>query len=293
MSERMTATWDLYAKDLLRERPQDFVELILPGARYIARRESQFQMREIRLDRLIEVEYCGQRILINLEIQVAKDPRMGMRLLRYSLAALEEYDLPVLSCVIYLQHVAELSEPPLCWEIFEGRCVLWFDFVCIRLAEMTTAELRQMNLLGLLPLFILSKDGKNFKVLDEIVTRLREENEKELLALTRLFAELVFVSDIEQTQLVRRFAMLQNIEDTPTYKRLVQQGQIEGRIEGARQILVHLVQARFPSLRSLAEKQFATITNLEVLHQAASQIGSARTARDTRQYLQSLQSPSA
>lgn len=57
MPERMTATWDLYAKDLLRERPQDFVELILPGARYIARHESQFQMREIRLDRLIEVEY--------------------------------------------------------------------------------------------------------------------------------------------------------------------------------------------------------------------------------------------
>ncbi len=196
----MTATWDLYAKDLLRERPQDFVELILPGARYIARRESQFQMREIRLDRLIEVEYCGQRILINLEIQVAKDPRMGMRLLRYSLAA---------------------------------------------------------------------------------------------LALTRLFAELVFVSDIERTQVVRRFAMLQNIEDTPTYKRLVQQGRIEGQVEGARQILVHLVQARFPSLRTLAEKQFATITDLQVLHQAASQIGSARTARDTRQYLQSLQSPSA
>jgi hypothetical protein len=160
----MTATWDLYAKDLLRERPQDFVELILPGARYIARRESQFQMREIRLDRLIEVEYCGQRMLINLELQAAKDPRMGIRLLRYSLAALEEYKLPVLSCVIYLQHVAEVSEPPLCWEIFEGRCVLWFDFVCIQLAEMTIEELRRMNLLGLLQLFILSKDGKNFKV---------------------------------------------------------------------------------------------------------------------------------
>lgn len=82
--------------------------------------------------------------------------------------------------------------------------------------------------------------------------------------------------------------MLQNIEDTPTYKRIVQQGQVEGRIDGARQILVHLVQARFPSLRSLAEKQFATITDLEVLHQAASQIGGARTARDIRQYLQSL-----
>ncbi len=280
----MTATWDLYAKDLLRERPQDFVELILPGARYIARRESQFQMREIRLDRLIEVEYCGQRILINLEIQVAKDPRMGMRLLRYSLAALEEYDLPVLSCVIYLQHVAELSEPPLCWEIFGGRCVLWFDFVCIRLAEMTTAELRQMNLLGLLPLFILSKDGKNFKVLDEIVTRLREENEKELLALTRLFAELVFVSDIERTQVVRRFAMLQNIEDTPTYKRLVQQG----RIEGAREVLILLVQRRFPSLVTLARAKTANMTDLEKLQEISLEISTARLARDARKYLAKL-----
>jgi len=284
----MTATWDLYAKDLLRERPQDFVELILPGARYIARRESQFQMREIRLDRLIEVEYCERRMLLNLELQASRDPRMGIRLLRYSLAALEEYDLPVLSCVIYLQHVAELSEPPLCWEIFEGRRVLWFDFVCIQLAEMTIEELRQTNLLGLLPLFILSKDGKNFTVLDEIVTRLHEGNERELLALTRLFAELVFISDTDRTQVVRRFAMLQNIEDTPTYKRLVQQGRIEGRVEGARQIVVHLVQARFPSLRSLAEKQFATITDLEKLQEISLEISTARLARDARKYLAKL-----
>lgn len=280
----MTATWDLYAKDLLRERPQDFVELILPGARYIARRESQFQMREIRLDRLIEVEYCGQRMLINLELQAAKDPWMGIRLLRYSLAALEEYDLPVLSCVIYLQHVAELSEPPLCWEIFEGRRVLWFDFVCIRLAEKTIEELRQMNLLGLLPLFILSKDGKNFNVLDEIVTRLREGNEKELLALTRLFAELVFVSDIERTQLVRRFAMLQNIEDTPTYKRLVQQG----RIEEAHEMLMLLVQKRFPSLTTLARMKTENMTDLEKLQEISLEISTARLAREARKYLAEL-----
>lgn len=53
----MTATWDLFVKDLVRERPQDFATLVLPGSPYIGRRESQYQMREVRLDRLIEVEY--------------------------------------------------------------------------------------------------------------------------------------------------------------------------------------------------------------------------------------------
>ncbi len=107
----MTATWDLYGKDLLRERPQDFAQFILPGRRYITRHESQYQMREVRLDRLIEVEYELERLLINFELQASRDKKIGRRLLRYSLAALEEYELPVLSCVIHLQEVGALSEP--------------------------------------------------------------------------------------------------------------------------------------------------------------------------------------
>lgn len=141
----MTATWDLYAKDLLKERPQDFVTLVLAGARFIGLRESQYQMREIRLDTLIEVEYGGQRFLINIEFQSTEDKTMGGRLLIYSFEVQQEYNLPVLSCVIYLQKVSNTSKPPLCWDLPGGRRVLWFDYLSIELAEKTPDELREMN----------------------------------------------------------------------------------------------------------------------------------------------------
>lgn len=285
----MTATWDLYGKDLLKERPQDFAELVLPGARYITRHESQYQMREVRLDRLIEVEYEEEHLLINVELQASKDKKMGRRLLRYSLAALEEYELPVLSCVIYLQNVGELDEPPLRWEIHRKRRLLWFDYVSIQMAEMTTEELREMNLLGLLPLFILSKDGRNFKVLDEVVERLDAAQERELLVLTRLFAEAAFPDEVDRAYIARRFAMLQDIENTPTYQRLTR----KGREEGMRQAALDLVQMRFPSLHPFAEAQLIKVTDPEVLRQAVTQIGGARSVRAARQYLQSLSKPQA
>jgi len=78
--------------------------------------------------------------------------------------------------------------------------------------------------------------------------------------------------------------MLRDIEDGPTYQRLVQ----KGREEGVRQSALDLVQTRFPSLHTLAEKQLGSITDLEILHQAVVQIGIAKTARSARQYLLDL-----
>lgn len=287
MSEGMTATWDLYVKELVNERPQDFATLVLPRARYLGRRESQYQTREIRLDRLIEVEYKGEDLLINFELQVKRDPKMGTRLLRYSLEATEEYELPVLSCVIYLQKIGKMGEPPLRVEVAK-RQLLWFDYVSIELAEKTTQELRALNLLGLLPLFILSKGGKTYEVLDEVVARLEQENERELLALTRLMAERVFTSESDQTWLFRRFAMLRDIEDTPTYQRLVKKGREEGELLGTRRSIGTLVQARFPSLRSLVRERIEQITDLEKLQEILLIMGTARTAKSAREYLLTL-----
>ena len=280
----MTATWDLYAKDLLTARPQDFAELVLPGSRYIGRRESQYQMREVRLDRLIEVEYCGQRFLINVEIQASRDRKIGRRLLKYSLEALDEYDLPVLSCVIYLQPIGELDEPPWYLDLFKDRHLIWFDYVSIELAEKSTEDLRQLNLLGLLPLFILSKDGRNFAVLDEVVTRLNDAKELELLALTRLFADVAFPSEGDRAYITRRFAMLQDIESTPTYQRLVEKGQFLG----TQQSIEAIVSRRFPSLSTLVKDQIKQITDLEKLQDILLNVSTARTARELKKYLLGL-----
>lgn len=149
----------------------------------------------------------------------------------------------------------------------------------------------KINLLGLLPLFILSKGGRNFKVLDEVLTRLQEANEHELLILTRLFAEATFTSAEERAQLYRRLAMLQDIESTPTYQRLTQKGREEGIKEGIekmKQIVLDVIDARFPSLHRLVEKQLGPMRDVEILQRVTVFISTARTAREIREYLLTL-----
>lgn len=292
----MTATWDLYAKDLLRERPQDFATLVLPGSRYIGRRESQYQMREVRLDRLIEVEYFGERLLINVEIQAAKDKKMARRLLRYCLEALDEYELPVVSCVIYLQKIGEHPDPPWRLELQSGQRIIWFDYFCIELAEKTTDDLRQLNLLGVLPLFILSKDGQTLNILDEVVTRLEAGRENDLLAITRLMAERIFKTEDDQAWLTRRFTMLRDIEETPTYQRLIKKGMEQGREEGReegkfleiRQDVEMIVSKRFPDLHVFVKALAEQLTDLEKLRELLLEVSTASTAKELKQYLLDL-----
>ncbi|MGI0134893.1 MAG: hypothetical protein ACREBW_08055, partial [Candidatus Micrarchaeaceae archaeon] len=95
-------------------------------------------MREVRLDRLIEVEYEGEQLLINIELQTSRDKKMGTLLLKYCLEVMDEYDLPVLSCVIYLQRLGERGEPPWHLHLRGGRRLIWFDYLSIELAEQTT-----------------------------------------------------------------------------------------------------------------------------------------------------------
>lgn len=142
----------------------------------------------------------------------------------------------------------------------------------------------KINLLGLLPLFILSKGGRNFKVLDEVLTRLQEANEHELLILTRLFAEATFTSAEERAQLYRRLAMLQDIESTPTYQRLTQKGEILG----TRRNIEAVTQARFPPLLKPVQNRVELLTDLAKLQEILLKISTARTAREIREYLLTL-----
>ena len=49
---------------------------------------------------------------------------------------------------------------------------LYFHFIVIKLWEITAEELIQTNLIGLLPLVPLTKDGAQYEVIDEVTTNL-------------------------------------------------------------------------------------------------------------------------
>jgi predicted transposase YdaD len=294
--------YDASAKSLVWVSPQDFVTWVLPGARYLGRRDGQFQTREIRSDGMIEADYNGQAVLIHVEFQSKKEAKMVQRLLGYSYEANRAYNLPVLSCVIYLQHVADVPEPPHCWELPEGPKLLWFNYLSIQLADTPVEVLQETRLSGLLPLLVLSKGGAQREVLDGVLTRLAAEKQYDLLENARLFAGLVFPAEADQQWINRRFAMLRDYlrENSWTYKQTVQegieqglekgleQGLEQGRVLEARQNIELFVRKRFPALLPPVNARIEEITDLETLQDILLLVGTARTIKEVKQYSMSL-----
>lgn len=289
--------WDLYLKTLVWENPQDFVSLLLNGARYLGRREGQFQTREIRSDGMIEAEYEGQALLIHVEFQVQKEEKIGERLLGYSYEATRLYELPVLSCVIYLKRVANAPQPPYEWNVPGRGSVMAFDYVSIELATTPVEKLAQTQLVGLFPLLLLAQGGATREVLDQAITRLKAAGKAESLEMLRMIAGMVFEKDDDLKWIEWRFANMQEFfESSWTYQQTVkkaelkglEQGRTQGIEAGIRQSIEMMVQTRFPSLLELLHERLEQIRDQEVLRQVLVAMSAATTERKARRYLLAL-----
>lgn len=317
--------WDLYLKRLVWESPQDFVSLLLPGARYIRRREGQFQTRarqrgtfptrELRLDGILEVEYVKQRILVNVEFQSTKDTNIGERLLGYSYEATRAHKLPVYSCVIYPRHVFEPPQAPYEWYIAGIGVLMGFIYQSLELAEMPLEELEQKQLVGLAPLLVCTKGGATQAVVERAITQLEAAHKVESLALLRLIATLVFEkSAADLAWLQWRFATMHDflLENSIMYKELVKEGEIKGlekglekgraqgikegemkgRTQGVeiglRQSIEAVVQTRFPALLDLAKERLEHAQDQGALHRMLVALVAASTERKARNYLLTL-----
>jgi hypothetical protein len=146
---------------------------------------------------------------------------------------------------------------------------------------------------GLLPLLILTKEGAKHEVVEEVITKLEAAEKLELLPITELLASLVFKSDIDQEWIERTFAMLKDpLRDTPAYQRFLKEGRelerqqnLEQRRQTLRQMLLEIVQGRFPKLLHLT-KGLAAITNdPEVLEHLIVKMGTAQTLEEAQEYL--------
>jgi hypothetical protein len=106
-----------------------------------------------------------------------------------------------------------------------------------------------------------------------------------------LFASLAFnKEDIENQEWIkRRFIVLQDIfRDTPAYQYTLEEGREEERqrhLQAQRNLLMTIVQARFPTLNNLAEKQIAKIKDVKLLETVLAGVGTALTLEDAQHAL--------
>ena len=231
---------------------------------------------------------------------------MAKRVWEYNVFATLKFSCTVISFVIYLKEDGKIAESPLLRALPAGQQIHRFDFFNIKLWETSTEELMETGLVGLLPLLPLTKEGGKREVIEEVVTKLLQVEDKgiqkNLLTITFTLSSLALDVQEDKTWLLRRFRMFQDIiRDTEIYQYIMHEGLEQGIEQGReqerqeallrqRQILIAFVQARYTELVPLATAQAEQINNIDVLNKLTLNVGLAQNLEEVRHYLQEASS---
>lgn len=210
------------------------VEIPIEGMTVVAMLNTEFEGYEVEADGLLLLRTSdGEEILLHIEFQRARDTTMPDRQLEYCLRARKKHgSLPIISCVIYLRPDGTMPEPPLCWQLRNGRQLLLFDYICIKLWELPREELLALNQPALLPLILLTQGEVNRMLVREMFQRLLDNRRQDLFLVGEILAALVLKSE-DLEWLKREVAMLKDIiKESPAYHWITEEAREEGIAQG-------------------------------------------------------------
>ena len=295
----MAGLWDSILKRMVKTYAQHFTDWLMAEATFVRTLNVELQSQPLFVDALIEVAAYGEPGLLLIEFQSYRDPEMGRRLTEYSISASREHDhWEVYPYVIYLRKVGEVIQSPYIHRHPDGREAYRFYFNVIQLWEIPAEFFFRHGWLGLLPLAILSKGGKQPAVVEQTIEQLTGAQEYDLLALTRLLGGLVFKEGTDESAwFKRRFHMFQDIlRESWVYKEIGQEyfeegreeGREEGLIRGRQDMLLGYVQKKFPEMASSAQQQVEKLMDAQALQLLFFKLVDAQTAEEARQILLNL-----
>ncbi|MBV8822244.1 MAG: hypothetical protein JO123_05585, partial [Ktedonobacteraceae bacterium] len=94
--------YDISMKSLLKEDAAEIIPQLLPGATLLEALDIEVVRTPMRTDRVYRIHYRGRPHILEVEFQASADERMALRLLVYHVDLLYDYNLPVISLVVYL-----------------------------------------------------------------------------------------------------------------------------------------------------------------------------------------------
>lgn len=287
--------WDGKSKRVLTEIPQDTVDWLLPGAKFVSNLSPELEDETVYADLLFEVIVNGQRALLHIEIQRNRHSHMAERMWEYNHRATKKYKCAVSSVVIYLIDDGLVATTPFIKEFPTGRVIHTFDFDVVKLWEIPTEFFTQQGLIGLLPFTPLTKNGARRETVDEVLTQLAptgKEPNKELLVLTFGLASLILITEADQQWLVRRIKEMHDfLYDTPAFQEIMRYGREEERqekVQELRETLLDIIMELFPKIRIPAQEQVDAITDTLLLRKLIVKIVTFKTPEEALQFLRDI-----
>src|SRR5260370_33132931 len=291
----MPKPYDDAMKKLVGGNPQDFLSWVLREAIYTQRLPYELHPESIYADGLIEAILDGERILAHFEFQSSYDLRIGERLLEYNVLASRQYDyITVYSFVIYLKDCGNVPQSPFIRESRRGKEIVRFHYDIIELHKITAEEIQYTELVGLLPLLLLTKDGAKREVIEDMIRRLVAVGQTESLCIGYALDTNVMKHDLHWLR--RRFAMLGDfLRDSPVYQEVLEEGMEKGlakareeTMQQQRRALLDIVLERFPELVRQAKKDADAIDDPAILLRLIVKMGTVKNVEEAERLLLAL-----
>lgn len=280
----------------------------LHGAEFLEVLNVEVLRTPLRVDRVYKVWYRGEQHILHLEFESTTDSKMTCRLLSYHSYFLEQYELPVISIIVY-PFPTSVAESPFS-EMSGNVELLRFHFQVLCLWQLEAEYFVQERLVSMYALLPTMR-GANAHLLTQAIDELVQQykgNDTQIAQQLKWLGVLLRRAEImpveDQQAIQERLDMWDNLlEEDPYIQKIIAraiergiargraegeargeaQGKAEGRAEGraegeleaSQKMAVAIIEARFPVLTELAKQYVKRIRKADDLTQLGQQIATA------------------
>ncbi|MBV9230694.1 MAG: hypothetical protein JOZ18_15400 [Chloroflexi bacterium] len=272
--------YDASLKDLVEKQAADILPILLPGAAYEETLNVEVIRPPMRVDRVYKVRYRNKVYILHLEFESGSDNLMTSRLLAYNSLLYLYYQLPVISIIIYPFRTTVATSPFCVKDDVEE--FITFRFRTLRLFEEDARKYVDDHVIcmyALLP----TMQNVDHVLLKQAMNELVEFYREDEVALSQQFVWMeIFlnrtdtVSDREKSKILEELNMYDRLwEENPRVQQIRAESKLEASQVTAQQLVVDIIEARFPSLIDLAQQRVRRMTSVEDLRRLAKQIATA------------------
>ena len=296
MSQNESQPYDRALKSLLGDEVAEILPNLLPGSEFIDEHNIEIDRTTLKADLVYNIRYRSQPHILNMELQTGSDSDMAIRMLLYHVGLHAKHSRPVISMVIY---PFETSIPQSPFRETSGEeDLLVFHYRILPLWKLDAWQFvrdRVVCMYMLLP----AMKGANAPMLVQAIQEMKDRYKEpqlghHLIRFRTILRRSKTLSEQDKQEVEVQLHTYDSLLDQDPYfqeeKALERtlgrtEGIYEGRVQELQQMLLEVVEERYPSLVGLTQQKIKQNLRLEVLRHLVKEIISAPDEATVRKLL--------
>ena len=296
--------YDSALKSLMGEEGAEILPHFLPEAEYLSEQNIEIDRTALKADLVYNIKYQGEPLILNMELQTDAD--VEMPLLKYHVGLYEKHRRPVISMVLYLFETS-VPTPPFQEKVGE-KALLTLEYVVIALWMLDAGEYVEQHILCMYT-FLPAMKGVSVSLLVQAVKEMEAHYNREQFAqhFTRFKTILhrsTMLSEQDKQEVEEHLYSYNSLLDNdPEIQEHIAKAadkvaakivaeavaeaeakaaaklrteakaeKAEAEVRVAQKIIVGFVEARFPTLKELAQERVALVESPEALSLLVKQV---------------------